>query len=332
MTDNRKADMLRKIRALMAKAEGTDHPEEADAFRQKADELMTAYAIMEWELEQARPGESNQPERRFYDFSWWDDRTMAESVRTQLWYMLLSVSSFARCRAIGMRLTRNRDGAREYGGLEIPVLGLPSDLDYMDMLFTSLMVDMLGHLEPRPKPDLPMIENLVRMKEAGMKWERIGKLLYDVGQLDKPYTRNTGVKFTKLYTDYCTEHNRDRVYTSPSVWQRSYAEAYSLEVGRRLSEMERQRRTVTSDNTEADKYALVVKSTESKTMDLWKELYPDMFQQSAGARRGRRRSVVKADTYKRSAEAMAAGQKAGQAARIVQPGEKLTSNRRSIDA
>jgi hypothetical protein len=45
-----------------------------------------------------------------------------------------------------------------------------------------------------------------------------------------------------------------------------------------------------------------------------------------------KKSVVKADNYKRSAAAMEAGQAAGRAARIVQPGEKLSNTQRSIDA
>jgi phage gp46-like protein len=320
--------MLRKVRALIAKAEGTDQTEEADAFRRKADELMTAYAILEWELEQGN-GETHLPERRFYDFSWWEDQHMQAVVRDNLWYLLIDVAGFARCRPIGMKLTRQGDDRR----LTVPVLGLTSDLDYMDMMFTSLMVDMLGHLEPRPKTSLPMIENLVRMKEAGMKWERIGGLLYDAGQLDAPYTRNTGVRFTKLYTDYCTEHNRERVYVSPMVWQRSYAEAYTLAIGSRLREMRQARSSTTAVNTEADKYALVVRSTEQKVMDLWRELYPDMFVKVETKGNGKgKKSVVKADNYKRSAAAMEAGQAAGRAARIVQPGEKLSNTQRSIDA
>jgi hypothetical protein len=326
VSEDKKASILRKVRALMAKAEGTDHPEEADAFRQKADELMTAYAILEWELEQGDNGQATMPERKYYDFDWWTDRNLQEVVRDNLWYMLNDVASFARCKAIGMKLKRTDD---DLSRLEIPILGLPSDFNYMDMLFTSLMTDMLGHLEPRPDTSLPMIENLVRMKEAGMKWERIGYYLFQAGQLDTPYTRNTGVRFTKLYTDYCRDNNRERVYTSPQVWQRSYAEGYSLEIGRRLREMKERRNATTETNTDANKYALVVKSTEQKIQDLWRELYPDMF---TAPKVGKKGGVTKYRNYKYSAQATEAGRRSGQAARIVQPGEKISSNRRSLES
>jgi hypothetical protein len=68
-------------------------------------------------------------------------------------------------------------------------------------------------------------------------------------------------------------------------------------------------------------------------MDLWRELYPDMFVKVETKGNGKgKKSVVKADNYKRSAAAMEAGQAAGRAARIVQPGEKLSNTQRSIDA
>jgi hypothetical protein len=51
MTEDRKAKMLERVRALLAKADGTNFPEEADAFRAKADALMTEYAIEAWQMD-----------------------------------------------------------------------------------------------------------------------------------------------------------------------------------------------------------------------------------------------------------------------------------------
>lgn len=332
MTDTRKADMLRKVRALMAQAEGTNHPEEADSFRAKADQIMTAYAIMEWELDQTT-GEVHLPASREYDFGWYWDYNLHETIRQQLWWLFQQCGRFARCKVV------YHDARVNAAGQDIiMVLGMESDLNYFDMIFTSLMVDMLGHMEPRPRTDLPMIENLVIMKEAGMKWERIGKLLYDVGQLDAPYTRNTGVRFTKLYTDYCNEHNRPRLRTSPAVYQRSYAEGYGNRVSVRLSEMRRARDADNTTDTGDNKYALVVKSTEQKVDDLYKQMYErylrqmQELQEAAKNNKNKKAVSTKVREYKRDLNAILAGDKAGQNARIVQPGEKLGGTRRGIDA
>ena len=333
MSDNRKADMLRKVRALYAQAEGTTHPEEADAFRAKADQIMTAYAIMEWELDQTT-GETHLPTNRKYDFGWYWDHNLHETIRNELWQMFYSCASFARCKVITHDAHYERSG---HGW--IMVLGMESDLDYFDMVFTSLMIDMLGHMEPRPRADLPMIENLVIMKEAGMKWERIGGLLYAAGQLDDPYTRNTGVRFTKLYTDYCNEHNRPRLYTSPAVYQRSFAGGFGNRVYVRITEMRnaRDRNHVTDSGD--NRYALVVRSTQHKVEDLYAEMYADYLAEMARLREAAKHvktkavsKSVKARVYKRDVNAIQAGDQAGKAARISQPGEKIGNPRRSIDA
>lgn len=49
-------DMKRKIRALLDKAEGTDNPNEAEAFSAKAMELMAKYAITEAMLQKDKSG------------------------------------------------------------------------------------------------------------------------------------------------------------------------------------------------------------------------------------------------------------------------------------
>lgn len=75
MTENDKnAKMLERVRALLAKAESTTFPEEADAFRAKADEIMTAYSISAWQVQMAQEGlqRTIQPEVRWFDFSWWN--------------------------------------------------------------------------------------------------------------------------------------------------------------------------------------------------------------------------------------------------------------------
>ena len=220
MTDDRKANMLERVRALLAKADSTNFPAEADTFRAKADELMTLYAIEQWQVDLAQEGATAKPkpEARDIDCKWFYRNSRGE----ELWQMFHAVAAHCRCRVVWWK-----------GTYTTPVIGLPSDLDWFDMLFTHLMLQMGKGLEPHPSPELPMIENLVRMKEAGMKWERIGELLIQIGQLDA-YNRNVGVRFTKLYTEYCAEHGRQRKYIAPSVFQRSYAQGFLAEVRTRL--------------------------------------------------------------------------------------------------
>jgi len=225
MTDSKRAKMLERVRALLAKADSTNFEGEADVFRAKADELMTKFAIEEWQLEATKQGRP-EPEARQFNFDWY----VASPVKHQLYTMFSSLSKHCRC-IVATGTWSN------YGSNAIQVVGLPSDLDYFDMLFTHLALQMGKSLEPKPDPDKTMIENLVMMKEAGMKWSRIGELLYSIDQLEQPYTRNTGVKFTKLYSDYCRLNNRPQLRVSPIVYQRSYAQGFVKIVTERIAAM-----------------------------------------------------------------------------------------------
>ncbi len=225
MSEDKKSKMLERVRALLAKADGTNFPAEADTFREKADELMTAYAIEQWEVDEAQAGVGSRPkpERRDFDMTWYRENSRSN----ELWAMMQAVASHCRVRLVYWR----------YDGT-IPAVGIPSDLDWFDLLFTHLMLQMGKGLEPHPNPEKTMIENLVAMKEAGMKWARIGELLFNAGQLETEYDRNMGVKFTKLYTDYCHTNKRERLRTTPAVYQRSFAQGFLEEIRTRLKRQE----------------------------------------------------------------------------------------------
>src|SRR4051812_24553028 len=127
MTD-RSAKMLERVRALLAKAADPGIPQaEADLFRQKADELMTTYAIEAWmvEREQQKIGAPVQPERRDINVAWRRDNPFAN----QLGYMFAEVARHCRCIA---------PPKLNYNDYTKPVFGVPSDLDWFDLLFTSL--------------------------------------------------------------------------------------------------------------------------------------------------------------------------------------------------
>jgi hypothetical protein len=222
--EDKKTKMLETVRALFAKADSTNFPAEADAFREKADTLMTQYAIEQWEIDAAAEAKGSRPKpvSREFDMKWYQNHSRS----AELWQMMQAVAAHCRVKLVYWR----------YNGM-VPGVGIPSDLDYFDMLFTSLMLQMGKGLEPHPNPERSMIENLVEMKEAGMKWERIGELLIGAEQLES-YDRNIGVKFTKLYTDYCMANNRPRLRTTPSVYQRSFAQGFVEALRERLRRQE----------------------------------------------------------------------------------------------
>ena len=111
--------MLSKIRALLSKAEATTFVDEAEAFTAKAQDLMTRYAIDEALLEDSA-GEAEVVARRIHI-----DNPYAQA-KVQL---LSTVGAINRVRVVW----------DDHHGMA-SVVGMAVDLQLVEMLFTSLLV------------------------------------------------------------------------------------------------------------------------------------------------------------------------------------------------
>ena len=112
--------VLDRVRALLAKAESTDFPHEADALTAKAQELMARHRI-DHALLVAGTGERDQPVTR---------RIAVDNPYEAPKSLLLQVVAESNsCRAVW---------AKRFGFTT--VVGFPTDLDSTELLFTSLLV------------------------------------------------------------------------------------------------------------------------------------------------------------------------------------------------
>ena len=116
-TDER---ILGKIRALLAKAESTEFTEEAEALSARAQQLMAKYSI-DHALLAAQAGRKDEPASRRLPVD-----NPYEGPKTQL---LTEVAKANRCRAVWYKSL----------GMSA-VIGFPADLDAVELLFTSLLV------------------------------------------------------------------------------------------------------------------------------------------------------------------------------------------------
>lgn len=266
MTQNSK--MLERVRALLAKAEATTFEAEADAFREKADQLMTAYAIEQWMVEAAQDsvGKRPTPELRYVDINWYDygSGTSVE-FRSALWHMFARIAGHCRCVVVPDK-TRYADG--ENGRTrEVAVVGLPSDIDYFDLLFTNVMIDFLKKLNPSPNPNLSVEDNVYMLRSASKGWPEIARLMLNAGLVKPPkravdryaqYAETNDAwkdhkivwgdlrdderqalrsRLAKTFRDYCKETGREQLKANPGVYARSYARGFQLGLGRKLDEM-----------------------------------------------------------------------------------------------
>src|SRR4051812_20004928 len=191
MTDRKEA-MLDKVRKLLAKANDASIGDaESESFRQKANDLMTSYAIEAWEVEMAKEGTRAKAIRRDFDFSWYQDSSWDSPIRDALWSIWYEVARH--CRVI--QVSTKWDVQTKL----IPVVGMEADLDYFDMLFTSLFLQLTMKADPRPSERLSIEENLAAMREAGMGWDTVTRRMIEAGLVEDP---NPGVHFPKDRADW----------------------------------------------------------------------------------------------------------------------------------
>ena len=151
-------DMLRKIQALLDKADGTDFGPERDALRAKADELMLKYSVEQYQLEEVRRarGEaiSLRPITKDIVVPW-------GKFAQKTYDLLLTIGS-----AVGVRaLYRGWEN-----GWRVTLVGFEVDVKYVEMLWTTLRVQMLDMMEPSVDPSKSFDENVFMLRQAGMNW------------------------------------------------------------------------------------------------------------------------------------------------------------------
>jgi hypothetical protein len=113
--------VLHKVRSLLAKAESTTFPDEADALTAKAQELMDRHAIDRAVLAASAPGHHGLPEGR--------DLTIEVPYASEKFHLLSEVAAANRCKAV----------YAPWAGTAT-VVGFPEDQETVELLYTSLLV------------------------------------------------------------------------------------------------------------------------------------------------------------------------------------------------
>lgn len=302
--------MLERVRALLAKADGTNFPEEAATFRAKADELMTKFSIDRWAVKHAQDqvGKSAQPERRDFAATW-----NGTKFGQDLLDMFIVVADHCRCVA-GWR-------GRSYDS--VPVYGLPSDLDYLELLFTTLNLEVAKNMDPPVNPLGEVGAEVFQQRQAGITWPRITEKMYKAGlvklskaeikkldeaieranrytsnpqvreddrpdwdllnRVDHAYGSEIGPVRTSMKNRLANANRRyvrengleaDRNYVKPEVYQRSFMMGFRSEIRDRIYAMSEASRTAYDAEHEAGSMALAVRDIREQAMELYKQEFP----------------------------------------------------------
>jgi len=127
------ASVLRKVTSLLAKAESTTFPDEAEALTAKAQQLMTRHAIDRAQLDAGRGAEPVAGGRRV---------PVDDPYARARFLVLAAVADANRCRTVW---------TSAWGFAT--VFGDEGDLDAVEMLYTSLLVQATRAMVLEPRPD-----------------------------------------------------------------------------------------------------------------------------------------------------------------------------------
>jgi len=316
MTEDKRESILRKVQALIARAESTEFEHEREQCLRRADDMMAKYAIEEWEARQRGDTKALKPEMHQMEFSWY----FRSPVNEQLWSLFCSIMSHCSCVIASQKLAFDGD-SREY---RMPVFGLPSDLDYANMLFTSLYLQMVDKIQPKFDPKLSRPANVNRAKDSGMKW--VPDICNFVGW---PVEKSI-IPLRKEYKEWCIANDIDPVYhVQPETHRRNYAWGFTYKIQERLREMRGEQEKATGSLLPALRDAKDI--AREAMYDMFGDLRPHEKDCQCKACKDKRKPVRgRADNRSVNWKSMAKGSQAGAEARIDQRGSSMPSPRKQL--
>lgn len=252
-------DILRKVQALVEKANATEFEEEKDAFLKKADTMMAVYAIEAYELEFAKSArdKSRQPITDEVDYGTTGDREADGEIHEIFW------SLAGLCNVL----------IGYYGYRNSRVVGYAEDVEYLRLLMTNVQLNMAATIQPKPSKDLSPGENIAMLKEAGYKWQRIYEELIELNPESRDLVRafcpadhnhkmyrcieaKNGTRYfvrdfkdvkgmgpwlIGSYKKWAAANGRETVGANPDTYRRSFRAGYIMAVRTRINEMKRAR-------------------------------------------------------------------------------------------
>lgn len=271
MAEDKRAEIMEKVRKLLSKAESTTYGPEQEALLGKADKLMVQYAIAQFEIDSmVDPTQRAKPEQ--YNFP------VCES-GSHLWNELTQLSGavcdFFDCKVV-------------YSGLHLKgrypitamMVGFPESVRSAEQLFQSLKIQLMGQLNPKYESTRSCADNIVVMKDAGMKWSDIFAELkrgapHDVQAESLSDGMEERSKLGRIKTVY---DNRKKALgepptkVSPKNYQTNFAAAFAAEVHLRMLEVKRARSQdeVTETGTSV---ALVLRSRQEEVDEMYEDLW-----------------------------------------------------------
>lgn len=218
--------MMRKITSLLARADHPNTPEpEADSSRAMAEKLMRKYRIEESELIASGDmlADTITPVSREVPVCPSDSKFM-----TAYYNLMLKVMHHCGVRG------KNSWKGDEQGILHLTMVmvGYESDLRFTEAIYQNARMVFADRMEPKPSAKMSDLDNVYKMRSAGMERIRIAALM------GWGTTNSATSKVTRLYKKACAERDEDATLTGRNMnvgaFRDSYVTGFLTEFNSRL--------------------------------------------------------------------------------------------------
>ena len=258
MTDN---NLMARVQAMLNKAEATDIEAEAQTYREAAERIMKKYQIDEAMLAQAKmaQGIDDKPDTRRITFA-----EGFSPLLEQLFSLISATANHTGCEFLGF-----------WSG-EGYMVGYEKDLDYAEMMYASIRLQLLQRVDPKADPNKGYDENVYTLHEAGIKWQSIAHMMEQarynapVRSLAEswPITpwevdgrgqgKKDGGRLIRAAKRHCRDNGLEYVaIADPKKFRRSFADGFVSEIRTRLWDLEKVGKEVRSTAGSGAELALV---------------------------------------------------------------------------
>lgn len=250
--------IIEKIQKLIAKAESTEFDEEKRAFLKKADELMQLNMLSEWDLNRKQKAQSVTVMTKEVPVVSFGMKHVTDSFVN----LASVVAGHCRCTALFRGIG--------YGDVSSEVWGRENDLEYFELLYTSLRMQAQRAIDPQFQQDKTIGENIYSMKAAGLTWAtiavRCGYYAYEA-DFDKKDAR-----WIRWYKEECTRQGSAPIGAQPKNYQLNFMKAFVISLDDRLYQIRRENEKITTQGT----MALAIRDNKAEVDSAIKKRYPKM--------------------------------------------------------
>jgi Protein of unknown function (DUF2786) len=330
------------VQNLLARADDPrmEFPEEAEAFRAKAEQLMREYRIAEEDLIAADQIEI-QPEVHELWLGPQYDLTRGSAGGGQNlkgnsfyneWYSLAYTAGAHAGVKVNYRWGRNPETNEK--GIFAVLVGYPGDLRLAELIYTNARIVFGERLEPKPDPTLSDQVNAYRLRNAGITRDRVAKLLW--GETSGARAALVG----RYYKEECALRDETPVLDgrgiNAALYRDQYAQAFVDEFSIRLRRAR--------DAADSVGGALVLHGRPERVLERFYEVFPELRpqpktevaeqEQAVPAKKGRARrpywdtAAGRRDYERRYSGVAVAGRSAGEAAAKEVPLDRPTPAQR----